>query len=134
MSINYSYTLRAYHLLIRFMKKLIILSLALYLVGCAASKKTAEAGLSQKDVDRVQDKFPGFTLAELNEGKALYEKHCGTCHGLKPLDGQTEEGWRNIVPPMVKKANRKEGNVIDERGEDLILKYVVTMGPAKAGK
>jgi mono/diheme cytochrome c family protein len=114
------------------MKKLIILSLALYLVGCAASKNVA--ALSQKDVDRVQDKFAGYTLAELNEGKVLYEKHCGTCHGLKALDSQTEEGWRNIVPPMVKKANRKEGNVLDERGEDLILKYVVTMGPAKAGK
>lgn len=116
------------------MKKLFVLSLALYLIGCSASKKTAEAGLSQKDVERVQDKFPGYTLAELNDGKLLYEKHCGSCHGLKALDSQTEEGWRKIVPPMVKKANKKEGNVLDERGEDLILKYVVTMGPAKAAK
>lgn len=114
------------------MKKIVTLTLAFYLIGCSASKKAAS--LSQSDVDRVQDKYPNYTLAELNEGKLLYENHCGNCHGLKPLDSQTEEGWKKIVPPMVKKANKKSGNAIDERGEDLILKYVVTMGSSKAGK
>lgn len=112
------------------MKKFVILSLALYIVGCSASKNVV--ALSQSDVDRVQDKYPGYTLAELNEGKVLYEKHCGNCHGLKALNSQTEEGWQKIVPPMVKKVNRKEGIEIGARGEDLILKYAVTMGPAKA--
>ncbi len=114
------------------MKKLFILSLAIYLIGCSASKNVV--ALSQTDIDRVQDKYPGYTFAELNEGKLLYEKHCGNCHGLKALNSLTEEGWQKIVPPMVKKANRKEGIEIGERGESLILKYVVTMGPAKAGK
>lgn len=112
------------------MKKIILISLALYAIGCSTSKKTVSVPL-QADVDRVQEKFPGYSLAELNEGKLLYENHCGTCHGLKPLNSQTEQGWRDIVPPMVRKANKKEGNVLDARGEDLILKYVIAMGPAR---
>jgi len=113
------------------MKKIIVLSLAIYIVGCSAKKNIVAP--TQSDVDRVQSKYAGYTLAELNEGKVLFEKHCGNCHGLKRLDSQTEEGWQKTVPRMVKKANKKEGIEIGARGEDLILKYVVTMGPAKAG-
>lgn len=115
------------------MKKLFVLSIALYIIGCSTSKNVV-APASQTDIDKVSEKFPGYTLADLNEGKTLYENHCASCHSLKPLNSQTEEGWRNIVPPMVRKANRKEGNVIDEHGEELILRYVVTMGPARHGK
>ncbi len=114
------------------MKKFILLGIGVYLVGCTASKSVVS--MTQADVDRVSTKFPGYSLADLNEGKMLYEKHCASCHALKPLDSQTEQGWRDVVPPMVVKANKKEGNVLDARGEDLILKYVITMGPAKPGK
>jgi len=114
------------------MKKLVLLSMGIYLIGCSASKNVV--ALSQADVDRVQTKYPGYTLAELNEGKVLYEKHCGNCHGLKPLNSQSEQGWNNVVPPMVQKANKKEGIEIGKRGEDLIIKYVTTMGPLKKGQ
>lgn len=112
-----------------------MLTLALYLIGCGASKKSVSTPIAtQADVDRVQTKFPGYSLVELNEGRTLFEKHCGNCHGLKRPDSQSEENWQKIVPRMAKKVNKKEGNVLDSRGEDLILKYVITMGPALSAK
>lgn len=84
---------------------------------------------SQADVDRVKDKFPGYTLSQLNEGKVLYENNCALCHDLVEPIHESEEGWRRIVPEMVVKANKKNGNTLDPSGEEKILRYVITMGP-----
>ena len=84
----------------------------------------------QSDVDRVQAKFPGYTLDDLNKGKSLYEGYCAICHELKAPASESESEWRKIVPPMVKKANGKTNNAIDAKGEEQILRYVITMGPA----
>lgn len=119
------------------MKKFVLIASSIFfLVACAATKSGAEAKvdknvseLSDADVSRVQTKFPGYTLADLKEGKELYENNCALCHGLKKLDSQTEEGWRNVVPPMVKKANNKVTNKLDAAAEEKILRYVITMGP-----
>jgi len=86
---------------------------------------------SQADVDRVQDKFPGYTLSQLNDGKLLYEMNCALCHDLMEPTSEPEDEWRRIVPDMVVKANWKNGNTLDAEGEELILRYVITMGPAK---
>lgn len=112
------------------MKKAIYISILLIAASCATGSKAVEttvSGPTQADVDRVQTKFPGYTLVELNEGKKLYENNCNLCHGLKKLTSETEEGWRKIVPPMVKKANNKNGGILDAVAEEKILKYVITM-------
>jgi cytochrome c5 len=92
------------------------------LMACGATKPAASASLTETDAARAAGKFPGATLASLNEGKMLYEQHCGSCHGLKKTNDYNEAEWRKIVPPMAGKAE------IDKKKEDLILQYVVTMG------
>lgn len=114
------------------MKKLFIVLGLACLVACAknASKTTSadNSAPSQADVDRVQAKYAGYTLAELTEGKALYEKNCVNCHKLYAPKSQSEAGWRKEVPPMVKKANKKAGSeVITAASQEKILRYVVTM-------
>lgn len=101
------------------MKKLFIPTLLLGLVACGTSKMA----LTQADVDRGAQKFPGLTLADLNQGKTDFETHCGKCHGLKKPQGRTEEQWREIVPRMAK----KNGSGIDAKTEKSILSYMVTM-------
>ncbi len=96
------------------------------ILGACAAKKAAV--LSQTDADRASAKFPGATLASLNEGKKHYEDNCGKCHGLKKPSSESEAGWRKIVPDMAQKAE------VDAKTENLILQYVVTMGSATASK
>ena len=101
------------------------------LVACGTAKNSTpkvEVMPTQADVDRVQSKFPGYTLDELHEGKQLFEANCNLCHRLKKPASEPEEEWRTIVPRMVKKVNNKEGHHVDAKGEEKILRYVITMG------
>ncbi len=103
------------------MKKLAVIVLIAVFAAC-----TKLIAPTQPDADRAAQMFPGITLAELNQGKTLYEQNCGKCHGLKKPASRTEEKWRKIMPPMAKKAK------IDKQKEELILKYVLTMREAQA--
>jgi len=107
------------------MKTTILLCIILVLTACAAKKSIV---LSQNDADRANTTFPGASLASLNEGKMHYEQNCNKCHGLKKPASRTEAEWREIVPRMAKKAK------VDANTENLILQYVVTMGPLNAPK
>ncbi len=109
------------------MKK-ITLALAVILLAAACSKKLSPP--SQTDVDRGAKKFPGYTLAELNEGKSIYEANCNTCHDLKNPRSFSETEWNKLVPDMVTKVNHKaKQEVLSQDKQQLILKYVLTMGP-----
>lgn len=102
------------------MKRLIIpTAMAIILVACGTSKII----LSQADVDRGAQKFPGLTLAELNQGKTDAEMYCSKCHQYKKPKSRTEEQWREIVPRMAKMKNSE----IDTKTEQSILRYLVTM-------
>lgn len=85
----------------------------------------------QTDADRVQGKFPGLTLEQLNQGKVLYEANCASCHHLENPSSEPEEEWRSIVPRMVLKANKRSINPITPESEELILRYLIAMGPAQ---
>lgn len=109
------------------MKKSFLLSITAtaLIASCTMSKSVAP---SQANIDAVADKFPGYTLADLMKGKELYESNCQTCHKLADPKSETESAWNHIVPEMVQKTNRKAGkDVLDAEGENLILRYVITM-------
>jgi cytochrome c5 len=86
---------------------------------------------SQQDVDRVSSRFPGYTLASLNEGKMLFETKCSKCHNAKKPQSRTEAQWKKIVPRMTQMANKKTENITPEN-QEAILKYLITM--AKPGE
>jgi hypothetical protein len=87
---------------------------------------------AQSDVDRVSTKYPGYTLDELNGGKSLFQHTCNRCNKLKNPMSRNEKKWNKIVPKMIGKLNKKEGKVvIDEKQQDSILKYIITMNSAK---
>ncbi len=77
--------------------------------------------LTADDAGRAASKFPGATLASLQQGKSSYEENCGKCHGLKSPTAYNEEQWGKHVKRMAPKAR------IDKATEELILQYVVTM-------
>ena len=102
------------------MKTISILTVSLLLLAACAAKKTAVV-ISDADANRASAKYPGATLATLQQGKMLYENNCGKCHGLKSPSAYNEEQWGKHVKRMAPKAK------IDKPTEDLILQYVVTM-------
>lgn len=94
------------------------------MIGCAASKIAIP---TQADADRAKAKYPDITVADLSEGKMLYEEKCTTCHGLYKPSSHTAQAWNSIVPEMTRKAN-KNTTKINPAQEKLILQYLVTMG------
>ncbi|MDP9042331.1 MAG: hypothetical protein M3N30_10150 [Bacteroidota bacterium] len=105
-------------------KKSIVLIFILSISACSVKL----AAPMQSDVDRVTVKYPDYTLAQLNEGKALFQQTCNRCHALKNPKSRDETKWNEIVPIMVKKLNKKQGREeIDNAQEEKILRYLVTM-------
>jgi mono/diheme cytochrome c family protein len=113
------------------MKKTILISATVLLAGCFSAKLLTP---SQADVDRVKPKYTDYSLVELNQGKTLYEQHCSNCHGLKNPTSRTEEQWKEIVPRMIVKANKKEQTTLDAKTQESILRYVITMSNATPTK
>ncbi len=106
----------------------ILAAVALILAGCASATLLTP---TQSDVDRMSGMYPGYTLAELNEGKSIFEQNCQSCHGLKDPVSRTAEEWKEIVPVMVPKANKKNDNAITPEAQDKLLKYLITMSTQK---
>lgn len=100
------------------MKKIITLLLISVFAGCAAYKPITPL---QGDAVRASQKFPGTTLADLQEGRSIFESSCSKCHSLKKPFKKSEEIVRSAMPRMAKRAK------LDSKQEDLVLKYLVTM-------
>jgi cytochrome c5 len=113
------------------MKKFFTISITVIFASCASSALLTP---TQSDVDRVITKYADYSLAELNQGKILFEKHCGNCHALKKPNSHTEAEWELIVPRMVKKVNKKENITMDAASQERILRYVITMSEATSKK
>jgi hypothetical protein len=106
------------------MKKYFYLSSLLFVVACGTTKMIAP---SQTDVDRGKDNFPGLSLIQLTDGQQVYLQNCNKCHPYKKVGSRTAIEWREIVPEMTTKANRKLGDVIDATHEEALLRYVSVM-------
>jgi len=103
------------------MNKVLILILAIGLTACGTYKALAP---NQADVDRGAKKYPGLSMDNLNQGKAIFENECGKCHSLNKPFRVSESALIKIMPTMAKKAG------IDSKSSDLVLKYLVTMKSA----
>jgi cytochrome c5 len=107
------------------MRRYFLLSSLIFVVACGATKVMAPV---QADADRGAAKFPDLSLAQLTEGKAVYDQNCGACHKAPKPRSQSEGAWRQIVPKMVAKSNRKMGNTIDATKEESLLRFLIVMG------
>lgn len=102
------------------MKKLFVLSILTFVMAACAAKK-ATVSITDAHAQKAAAKYPGASMATLQQGKTLYEDKCGKCHGLKDPGAYDEAQWGKHVKRMAPKAK------IDKPTEDLILQYVVTL-------
>jgi cytochrome c5 len=103
------------------MKKILTITGIFILAACSTAKLLTPA---QADADRGAQKFTGYTLDELNQGKSIYTAHCNKCHRYKVPESRKEAKWDKVIPKMAKKAK------LDSVQQSLVLKYVVTMSTA----
>ena len=107
------------------MKKVIVLAAVTFLVACAAYKPLTPA---QSDADRAAKENPQITLADLTEGKSIFEEKCHKCHSLKKPFKKTDEEISDALPRMAKRAR------LDSTQEALVLNYLLTMNDAASTK
>ena len=107
------------------MKKALVIMSTMFLIACAAYKPIAP---TQSDVDRAAKENPEITLADLNEGKAIFEKKCHKCHSLKKPFKKTDEEIVDAMPRMGKRAK------LDEQQRKLVTNYLVTVVDVQPAK
>lgn len=88
------------------------------ILGCGGGLREPTAA----DASLAAKRWPGTTLALLNEGRTLYVRRCGTCHALYAPTELAEPEWRESIAEMRERAH------VQPREEDLILKYLVAVG------
>jgi len=109
------------------MKKATIILLFAALTACTAIKLLTP---TQTDADRGTQKFKGYTLVDLNQGKSLFETKCTVCHKAKNPASKSEDEWKEIVPKMAARSKNRGKGEIDAQSQELILKYLITMSSA----
>lgn len=69
---------------------------AFALVACAAALPAPTAA----DLELARADDPGVTLADLERGRAVYGKRCGSCHALRSPSERPPEAWPAEVTRM----------------------------------
>lgn len=72
------------------------------------------------DATRGSSHFPGLTLNELSQGRALYVSRCGSCHVLKRPAELAPEQWQAEVGEM----RKKNGVNLSEPEAQAIVRYL----------
>jgi len=112
------------------MKKMILsISTIAVLFACATPKEntsTTETKVILSDLAMGQKLYPGYTQANFDDGKTLYDSKCAACHATKTPSSKSPNEWKSIVPSMSSLSNKK-GKAISTDEELLITKYLVTL-------
>ncbi len=102
------------------MKKIIVTcSLSLFvlvMVQCSpkASKAIAEAPLATSEQMKAQ-----FSVAQLEEGKVIWQNNCNKCHKLFAPESRDNEKWHKVLRRMIPRAK-----LSDEEGK-LVRAYLI---------
>ena len=98
------------------MRRLILLSS----VVCSALACASPPAISDADVTRGQDQFPGLTRARLEAGQQTYTTRCGACHEAYHPSSRTPDQWELVVAQMSERAG------LDRDRQQLVLEYLTT--------
>lgn len=96
-------------------KVIVLAALAIIIYSCAA-KSTAPTAT----IPTPAKSTASVMMAELAEGKSLYENNCAKCHKLYDTKEFSAEDWKPIVVRMQKKAH------LDDLSGQKIYNYVTT--------
>ena len=98
------------------MKKIISILSTIILVGCATVSSLQP---TETELAIMQQKVPGISLEEAQQGFKLYKFNCAGCHYLHKPGSYTIIGWEKILPEMLSKAK-----ITSEKEKQLIKNYL----------
>src|SRR5262245_60667710 len=98
--------------------RLILVGAFAAVFGCAGALPAPNA----LDAQRIADRYPHATVADLEQGRALYTKRCSTCHELFAPARFDGTRWQKELVQMRDRAGLKGGE------ERLILQYLSVVG------
>lgn len=110
-------------------KTLLSVSIIAILFACATPKNNStstDTKVVLSDLEMGQKLYPGYTQANFDEGKNLYDSKCAACHATKSPSSKSSDEWKGIVPKMSALSNKKNKPISAEE-ELLITKYLVTL-------
>jgi cytochrome c553 len=84
-------------------------------LACATSPTISDA-----DITRGQDQFPGLTRARLEAGQQTYQTRCGACHEAYLPSSRSPHQWELAVAQMSERAH------LDRDNQQLVLEYLTT--------
>ena len=111
------------------MKKTLLVISTLALFACGGTKTVSKVEPApEPTVAQLASHYENASEEQLNNGKALFEKGCDQCHGLKKSFGVSADKLTKVVPVMVGKANKKAGQtIISPEGGENILHYLLAL-------
>jgi hypothetical protein len=83
--------------------------------SCSKDNKVNTNGLY---VPTAADTTVNATLSELQQGRAIYIDHCGSCHNLYSPDDYSSSQWPRVLSNMASRAGLSSGNTL------LVKKYL----------
>jgi hypothetical protein len=93
---------------------LLLVAVLIFSAGC--TKKGSDT--SSLYIPTSSDVTANATLAELQQGRALYIDNCNSCHGLYNPDSNTPSGWRSVLNSMAPRTGMSASEV------QLVTKYL----------
>lgn len=100
------------------LKSLGILSVGVLLFCYSCKKDTITTNTDSLYVPTATDVTATATLAQLQQGRTIYENSCGACHGLYSPDSFSASTWKSILSNMAPRAGLSAANTT------LVSKYV----------
>jgi hypothetical protein len=98
------------------MKKILILIISFIFFGCATVYNLKP---SESNIADMQQKIPGISLEEAQQGFKLYKFNCSGCHYLHKPNDYTINGWEKVLPEMLGRAK-----ITSQKEVQLIKNYL----------
>jgi mono/diheme cytochrome c family protein len=89
-------------------------------IGCGAVLPYPQPA----DVASAQVEFPGTTQADLDRGRAVYLRRCGSCHLLHQPGDLAPAKWPGVVAKMTPRAKLSAADAAD------VVRYLVILSTA----
>jgi len=98
--------------------KFLIVAIVLCMAACTATQHLRPV---DADLAAAQQRIPGITMNDLQNGYKIYVMNCSACHRLHDPKEFTADKWKTILLEMFSKAK-----ITDEKQKQLVTNFLIS--------